>query len=1306
MDTGSRTRDRGRVERSAGADPRRESRRGAGHALRPYLSRIHAEWLTETPGLAHREVDGTLLFADISGFTRLTERLSRMGRIGAEEMSDALDATFGQLLVAADADGADLLKWGGDAVLLLFEGPEHAQHACRAAYRMRERLRDAGRLETSAGKARLRMSQGIHSGRVNLFLVGDPAVHRELLVCGPAVTEVLEMEAIADAGEIGVGRSTCSLVDPRLLGGPAGERGQMLRRQPDLSDVARLPRRAGPADLSVGLPVAIREHLGRGTDDAEHRAVAVGFVAWSGSDRMLEEQGPEATAAALDDVVRNIAGAVGDHGVTFFESDVNRDGGKVMLVAGAPLSHGHEAERMLRAARAIVERAGALPLRVGVNAGHVFAGDFGPPFRRTYSVKGDAINLAARLVAHAGPGQVLATRVVPERSRTGFAVTALPPFTVKGKSRPVAAVDVGPADGGDQLPVVSATPLVGRSGERGTLLGALDLVRRRNGGVVEVVGPPGMGKSRLMAELANLASIGGDVAVCTIGCDEYESATPYHAFRQLLRGLLGLSAATPPEVVLRRLGDRLLANAAGLVPWLPLLSTPLNVPFPETPETSALEDEHRKRRLEQVVGDVLHELLPTPTVLCLDDAQFLDESSADLLGELAGRDPGEPWLVVLARPDANDPIVEGATRVELAPLSVTDSVQLLQAASEAHPLPPTWLDVLAARAGGNPLFLEALLDGPGSATASSPRAGDVEQLPLTVQDLMTTQIDALAPGDRLVLRYASVLGMRVDVDLLSSLLAGQGADADGQALRRLAAYLVGEEPQRLRFRHALMRDVAYEGLPYRVRRRLHLQVATELERTSPEDSPGSLSMHFLHAGGFEKAWRYAVIAARKARAEFANQEAAELYSRALIAERRGAADMVPASELGAVLEELGDTWFVIGLPETASSAYARARHVLAGAPVRVGRVVVKEARVDQRLRRLTPSLRRIRRALNQLDGLPGDDASAARSLLEMRYAISRMGQGRVAEALRWGDLAVREAEDSCDRAVLADAWTNLQAMYLNAAQEPPLPYGELALQAYRELDDVPRQAHVVNNLAVSAFYRYAWTQAGEQFEAAAALYRRIGDAEGEANALFNRADVLVRQGHLEQASALLDTALPTARAVSEHELVALVLREKGRVTARSGSADEGRFLLSEARERFAELGEHDEVLATEAAIAEAELLAGEHAACLARCDRIGAADHADTVGLVPELHRLRGRVHLAAGEVGRAAAEFEAGVAAARSRDDRFGHGLNLLGLAATQRDGVRSGTLADGHGILRELGVVALPLGERIILPEAAAQV
>lgn len=1292
----------------------RDARRSLGHALRPYVSRLQTDWLTRAPDVAHQELDGSLLFADISGFTRLTERLSRRGHIGAEEMSDALDATFGQLLEVADADGADLLKWGGDAVLLLFDGSDHAARACRAAHRMRARLREVGQLQTAAGKAHLRMSQGIHSGRLHFFVAGDPDVHRELLVCGPEVTEVLEMEAIASAGEIALSSATAELVDASLLGGPAGERGRMLRRAPDLADRPRMPAQPTRADLSVALPVPIREHLWRGTGWAEHRAVAVGFVAWSGTDELLLREGPYAVAAALDEVVRNVAAATADHEVTFFETDVNRDGGKVMLIAGAPVSHGHEAERMLRAARVIVDRAGRLPLRLGVNTGHVFAGDFGPDFRRTYSVKGDAINLAARLVARAAPGQVLATRAVPEHSRTAFALVPLPPFTVKGKARPVQAVEVGAVDDGEVLPAVSTTPLVGRRPEMAALTAALDRVRHRVGGVVELVGPAGLGKSRLLAELRSRAAGGDDVVVCTVGCDEYESSTPYFAFRQLLRDLLGVSATTAPDEVLARLRNRLGANAPTLLPWLPLLGAPLNVPLPDTPETADLEDEHRKRRLERVVGDVLHELLPTAGVLCVDDAHFLDSSSADLLRHLVDRDPRDPWLVVLARrepapesdtasdtrPDARPdtrpatrpatgPLLEGAEVVELGPLSSEDSVQLLRTASESRPLPPARLDALAARAGGNPLFLESLLDT--ASVGGAPEA--VDQLPATVQDLMTTQIDALAPADRVVLRYASVLGMRFRHDQLPWLTAGKAPRPDPQTYRRLGAYLVADEPGWLRFRHALMRDVAYEGLPYRVRRRLHGRVARVLERTQPDDSPGSLALHFLNAGVFDKAWSYGVTAARRARADYANQEAAELFDRALAAERRGPQGMVPREELGAVLVELGDTWFVIGLPETSASAYARARRVLAGDPVRTGAVVVKEARVDQRLRHLSASLGRITRALRALEGVPGERASATRSLLQMRYAISRRSQGRVEEALRWGDLAVREAEDSCDRAVLAEAWMNMHALYLNAGLRPPLPYGEMALLAYRELGDLPAQAHCLNNLGMEGFNEDLWSRAEVQYAAAADVYRRIGNADGEANALFNRAEVLVCQGHLGEAGPLLDAALPVARAVSDDELTALVLRERAKVAYRSGDADHAYRLLDEAAGIFAALDEEEERLSTDLATAEAALVRGDPRRGLAICAAV-AAGLEEGAAQLADLRRLRGHALLALGDPGAARAEFAEGAALAREAGHRYALALNLLGLARSSPDGEGSARAAEARKLLGGLGVVAVALG------------
>ena len=154
--------------------------------LKPFVPRLLIDWLRETPPAPFKEVEGTLAFVDISGFTTLTERLAAKGKVGAEELDDILNAIFEELLSVAYADGAGLIKWGGDAVLLLFDGNDHAARACRAAMGMQRTIRRIGRLRTSAGAVRLRMSVGIHSGTFHFFLGGD--LHRELVIAGPGAT--------------------------------------------------------------------------------------------------------------------------------------------------------------------------------------------------------------------------------------------------------------------------------------------------------------------------------------------------------------------------------------------------------------------------------------------------------------------------------------------------------------------------------------------------------------------------------------------------------------------------------------------------------------------------------------------------------------------------------------------------------------------------------------------------------------------------------------------------------------------------------------------------------------------------------------------------------------------------------------------------------------------------------------------------------------------------------------------------------------------------------------------------------------
>ncbi|TMK97434.1 MAG: hypothetical protein E6G40_08340 [Actinobacteria bacterium] len=716
--------------------------------LSPYVPRLLVDWLRTYPDRAWRQVEGTLAFVDISGFTKMTERLARKGKVGAEEMNDLLNACFTELLRVAYADGAGLVKWGGDAVLLLFQGENHAARACRAAHGMRRSLRGIGRLPSSAGFVTLRMSVGIHSGRFDVFLAGD--LHRELILAGPAASHTVAMESTAEAGQILVSEATARQLHPRFVGLPKGE-GFLLKGAPNVpAQEAEPPPDVSGLDLTRCLPVGIRDHLLSGSGEPEHRHVSVAFIEFRGADDCLREKGPDALADALDRCIKDVQEACARHGVTFFETDIGKDGGKIMLVAGAPSSSGNDEAGMLNAVRRIMDRSTALPLRIGVNCGRVFAGDFGPSFRRTYSVKGDAVNLAARVMGKAEPGQILVTEAVLARSSIRFHVQTLEPFSVKGKTRPVHAYALGAAAGRKAIETWDL-PLVGREAELATLRQALESATRRRGRVVELVGEPGIGKSRLVNELL-AGSL--DMTVIVARCEMYEASTPYFPLRTVLWEVLGIRDDRDRAMAATRFRDRIEANAPHLLPWLPLLGIPSGIEVPMTPEVEQLGDEFRRARLIDVSSEFLAWVLPTTTVLVFDDVHWMDEGSAELLRRLTEDVADRPWLILVTRREQEEGfhLPGGAgTTLRLEALRAADAADLVQAATEQLPMPQHEMVTLAKRSGGNPLFLRELVSAARS-------AGSVAALPDTVEGLMTSQIDRLHPADRTLLRTASVLG--------------------------------------------------------------------------------------------------------------------------------------------------------------------------------------------------------------------------------------------------------------------------------------------------------------------------------------------------------------------------------------------------------------------------------------------------------------------------------------------------------------------------------------------------------------------
>ena len=580
--------------------------------------------------------------------------------------------------------GGDLLKFGGDALLLLFTGPEHELRAAAAAVGMQRALRPFGKMRHEAGTVSLRMSVGAATGEIGLFMVGES--HLELLVTGPTCTHTLDMETAAEAGEILLHASLADAISPSLLGDERSG-GRLLRTSPPVEQFLDL--RASPGDPWLGVPESLRPYLGTERGEGEHRPATVAFLHFGGVDRLLDEDGPEALLIALDRLVTRTQHACASQQATFLGTDVAPNGGKILLATGAVQATDADQDRMLHAGRAIIDDPNPLDVRIGVNHGRIFSVDVGSESRRTFTVMGDAVNLAARVMGKAPVGTILATDKVLDRVRDQFATERLEPFLVKGKSEPVHAQLVGAGHGRRRAQSTTATELLGRDDELTVLATAVNAARQGHGQIVELVGEPGIGKSRLLSEFR---SYGHDLPALVIEAGQYAAGTPYFAVRSLFRQLIGAPSDDDAETVIR-LNSTLQSKAPELCPWAPLLAPVFGVELTPTPETEALAPTFRRARLHAAVSQLLSKLVSGPTLVTVEDIHWLDDPSRELLGHVLGDAQNGPVSVCLTRRPVGPPLpVSTATAVitlPLGPLAPEGALALVRAACEDAPADST-----------------------------------------------------------------------------------------------------------------------------------------------------------------------------------------------------------------------------------------------------------------------------------------------------------------------------------------------------------------------------------------------------------------------------------------------------------------------------------------------------------------------------------------------------------------------------------------------------------------------------------------
>jgi tetratricopeptide (TPR) repeat protein/ABC-type cobalamin transport system ATPase subunit len=864
------------------------------------------------------------------------------------------------------------------------------------------------------------------------------------------------------------------------------------------------------------------------------------------------------------------------------------------------------------------------------------------------------VNLAARIMGKTPTGQIWALPVVAESSRTQFDLGDVPSFSVKGKAAPVVVRSVGLPRA--RIDVHGELPLIGRADEMNILDSALVRAREGTGEYIDLLGAAGIGKTRVLAELRRMA---WDMRVLAAAAEPYRASSPYALAAPLLLDAIGAS-----EVATAALPDWLdqwcARHAPELASWLPLLAPMLGISVAETDQTRDLAPEFRVERLHALVLEMVLVALPGPTLLIVDDMQFADEASDALLRHIARNVARQPWFVVLAgRGDVPRPDSDGSAMV-LDPLGPVDSEIFIYADTDDAPLAPHIAGAVVARGGGNPLFLRHL-----AATARTAR-GTLD-LPDTIETVVAARIDRLAPAAREVLRAAAVVGMSVDQELLGELLEEPPARA-ASVLEYLGEFLSSDGGE-LRFRQAVIRDTAYEGLAFRRRAALHgrlAQLLTDRHRDDPESIGALLSLHYFEAGDHDAALSAARAAGDRAADAHASTEAAVLYRRAIAsASRLPSVSVIARAEL---FERLGDMQVRLGEYEQGDVSYSAATRLLRGDPLAVARIGLKLARSARRRGAFGTTFSRLRRVERAVRDVVDPVAEDLLVQMHMTTAFTQFRQGRLKAARASCQIVVERGDEQRNPEVAADALAMLDVVDASLGADVDGERARKALQLHERRGDLAGQARVLTQIGYRAYLDGGWSEAVIAYGQARELFQRLGDLSNAAIENANTAEILLDQGHLEQAESALRDAIRVWRASSSENDVAFGRALLGRVLARQGRFDDAEELLRQARARFVEQGAKTEVVDADAYQAECLLLAGRSVEALALAENalVAAGRLSEQPVQAPLLYRVIAACHDALGSSGDAEVAYRRALDTARRR--HAAHELAFTVAAMAQR--------------------------------------
>ena len=1130
------------------------------------------------------QTSGAALFADISGFTPLTERLvHELGPMrGADELTRQLNAVFGALIAEVHRYRGSVIGFSGDAITCWFDGDD-GRRATRCGLAMQQVMTQFNTVQTPAGGlVSMAMKAAIAAGPVRRFRVGDPQIQYIDVLTGPTLNRTIRAEHYAAEGELLLDAQVVDQLCDKVE--VAEWRHDRLTTQRGVAVVTRLvdeveatpwPRFDQESTLSEGQirpwllpPIYKRLRSGQDRFLAEIRRAIALFLRFSG----LNYDDDAAVGLKLNRYVQWVQRVLARYEGSLIQLTTGDKGSYLYATFGAPIAHEDDAHRAVAAAFELRSPPPEIDfisqVQIGLSRGWMHTGAYGSLTRRTYGVIGDEANVAARLMSLAQPNQILIAGRIAAAVGPTYHLRNLGPTTLKGKQKAIPVYEVVRKH---QAASPSAAPrqktvMIGRAAEQAILLKKVEaLVSQAAGGVVIIEGEAGIGKSRLALELVSSAQAQGLTVLSGAG-RSIERQTPYRAWQDIFTTYFDLDRAAKPSTDAEQTQtihqDRVRNLVQALIPdqasRLPLLNDVLDLELPDSELTATLDPALRQQSLTSFLVTLLRVWADErPLVLVIEDAHWLDSLSWDLVRQVARSLTvlDVPLLLVVVTRPLHKKSVEARylaalqssaapTTISLTSLSTYETIVLATARlglpADALPLPI--VNLVRQRAGGNPFFAEELILAlrdqglikiiPNDEDTSKQRcviSGDLDQadkiLPDTIQGLILARIDRLPPKHQLILKVAAVIGRTFGYTPLHHTLK----------------------------HHTRTNDAALK---------IQLDALTTFDLTALETPLPELTYVFKHIIIQNVAYQTLVFAQRRQ----LHRTVAEWYEYTSgfkggqLKTRHSSASVYPllVYHYHQAEDQTRERYYARLAGEQAASQFANDEAVsylnraldLSPETEYIERYVLLLAR--EKVYNLQGKREAQQQTLSMLETLAetldDDDKRAEVALRYSGYAEATSDYPAAIRAARRAISLARSAEKGRLKAEGYLSWGHAlwRMGHYNAAQTQ-------LEQAIVLAKDIPHlEARSLRTQGLVAWHQGNYTEAKTYFEQTLAICRQINDWQGEGLALNNLGIIASQQGNYAEAKIHFNQSLLICRQTGDKQAEANVLNNLGIVTGYQG----------------------------------------------------------------------------------------------------------------------------------------------------------